>query len=121
MNPWASSTPSRRPTNTPWVGWTRRSRPALYSARGEVAQDGRARAGTQREAIPRSAGRGNSMPAIEKTREDPLEELKRLGNTANGSDKLYSILTGNFIPFDKLPIRTLVIGAILSHDYAERK
>ena len=32
-------------------------------------------------------------------------------------DKLYFILTRNFIPFEKLPIKTLMIEAILDHDY----
>ena len=61
------------------------------------------------------------MPEIKKTREERLEELRRLADTANGSDKLYSILTRHFIPFDKLPIRTLIIEAILSHEYPDSK
>jgi hypothetical protein len=55
------------------------------------------------------------------TREERREELKRLAATPNGIDKLYSILTGNFIPFEKLPIGTLMIEAILDHDYPKRK
>jgi hypothetical protein len=60
------------------------------------------------------------MSEIRKTKAERLEELKRLGDKANGSEKLYLILTGNFIPFDKLPIRALMIEAILSHEYPER-
>ena len=56
-----------------------------------------------------------------KTREERREELKRLAATPNGIDKLYSILTGNFIPFEKLPIGPLMIQAILDHEYTERK
>ena len=55
------------------------------------------------------------------TREERLQELKRLAATPNGSDRLYAILTGNFIPFEKLPIGTLLIEAILDHEYPERK
>ena len=39
----------------------------------------------------------------------------------NGIDKLYLILTRNFIRFEKLPIGTLLIEAILDHEYPERK
>ena len=61
------------------------------------------------------------MTAILKTREERREELKRLAATPNGIDKLYSILARNFIPFEKLPIGTLMIEAILDHEYPERK
>lgn len=57
------------------------------------------------------------MTAIGKTREERLKELKQLASGPNGSGKLYSILTGNFIPFMKLPIGTLMIEAILGHEY----
>jgi hypothetical protein len=61
------------------------------------------------------------MTAIMKTREERREELKRLAAMPNGIDKLYSILTRNFIPFEKLPIGTLMIEAILDHEYSEQK
>lgn len=54
-----------------------------------------------------------------KTREERREELKRLAATPNGIDKLYSILTSNFIPFEKLPIATLMIQVILEHEYPQ--
>ena len=54
-----------------------------------------------------------------KTRVERLGELKRLAVTPNGRDKLYAILTRNFIPFEKLPIGTLMIEAILDHEYPE--
>ena len=55
------------------------------------------------------------------TRAERREGLKRLAATPNGTDKLYSILTRNFIPFEKLPIGTLMIEAILGHEYPEGK
>ena len=55
------------------------------------------------------------------TKEERRDELKRLAAMPNGIDKLYSIPTRNFIPFEKLPIGTLMIEAILDHEYAERK
>jgi hypothetical protein len=61
------------------------------------------------------------MTAIVKTRDERRQELKRLAAMPNGIDKLYLILTRNFIPFEKLPIGTLMIEAILDHEYAERK
>jgi hypothetical protein len=64
---------------------------------------------------------GVAMTAIMKTREERREELKRLATMPKGIDKLYSVLTGNFIPFEKLPIGTLMIEAILDHDYPEGK
>ena len=60
------------------------------------------------------------MPAL-RTSEERREELKQLAAMPNGIDKLYLILTRNFIPFDKLPIRTLMIEAILDHEYPQRK
>jgi hypothetical protein len=48
-------------------------------------------------------------------------QLKRLAAMPNGIDKLYAILTGNFIPFEKLPIGTLMIEAILDQEYPEGK
>ncbi len=59
--------------------------------------------------------------AIMKTREERREELKRLAAMPNGTDKLYAILTRNFIPFEKLPIGTLMIEAVLNHEYSENK
>jgi archaellum component FlaC len=61
------------------------------------------------------------MTAIMKTREERREELKRLAATPNGIDKLYAILTRKFIPFKKLPIGTLMIEAILDHEYSNGK
>jgi hypothetical protein len=57
------------------------------------------------------------MAVTLKTREERREELKRLAAMPNGIDKLYLILTRNFIPFEKLPIGTLMIEAILDHEY----
>lgn len=54
------------------------------------------------------------------TKDERQGELKRLATTPNGIDKLYSILTRNFIPFEKLPIGTLLIEAILAHEYSEK-
>lgn len=51
------------------------------------------------------------------TREERRKELKRLAAMPNGLEKLYSILTRNFIPFEKLPIATLMIEAILNHEF----
>jgi len=56
-----------------------------------------------------------------KTREERREELKQLAARPNGINKLYGILTRNFIPFEKLPIGTLMIEAILDHDYPEKE
>ena len=55
------------------------------------------------------------------TREERREDLKQLAAKPNGIDKLYSILTRQFIRFEKLPIGTLMIQAILDHEYPERK
>ena len=60
------------------------------------------------------------MPAL-RTSEERREELKQLATMPNGIDKLYLILTRNFIPFEKLPIGTLIIEAILDHEYPGRK
>jgi len=54
------------------------------------------------------------------TREERREELKRLAARPNGIDRLYAILTREFIHFEKLPIRTLIIDAILGHEYPEK-
>jgi hypothetical protein len=62
-----------------------------------------------------------SMTAIVKTRGERREELKKVASMPNGIDKLYLILTRNFIRFEKLPIGTLMIEAILDHEYPERK
>ena len=56
-----------------------------------------------------------------KTREERREELKTLAARPNGIDTLYSILTRNFIPFEKLPIGALMIQAILDYEYPDRK
>jgi hypothetical protein len=56
-----------------------------------------------------------------KTREERRAELKRLAALPNGIDQLYSILTRNFIPFEKLAIRTLMIEAVLDHEYSVKK
>jgi len=61
------------------------------------------------------------MAAPGKTREDRRKELKRLAARPNGIDKLYRILTANNIPFEKLPIATLMIETILGHEYPERR
>ena len=61
------------------------------------------------------------MTITMKTREGRRDELRRLAATPNGIDKLYLILTRNFIPFEKLPIGTLIIEAILDHEYPGRK
>jgi hypothetical protein len=61
------------------------------------------------------------MIAIMKTREERRAELKQLAARPNGIDKLYLILTSNFILFEKLPIGTLMIEAILDHEYSEKK
>jgi hypothetical protein len=64
---------------------------------------------------------GHRNDGIMQTKEERRGELKRLAATPNGIDKLYAILARNFIPFQKLPIGTLLIEAILDHEYAERK
>lgn len=61
------------------------------------------------------------MTAIMKTREERREELKQLAAMPNGIDKVYLILTRNFIAFEKLPIGTLMIEAILDNEYPEKK
>jgi hypothetical protein len=61
------------------------------------------------------------MTAIMKTREERREKLKQLAAMPNGINKLYLILTQNFIPFEKLPIGTLMIEAILDHEFPQRK
>lgn len=59
------------------------------------------------------------MTEIKKTRQERREELKQLGAMPNGIDKLHLILTRNFIPFEKLPIGTLMIEAILDREYPD--
>jgi hypothetical protein len=56
-----------------------------------------------------------------KAREERREQLKRLAASPNGIDKLYAILTRNFIPFQKPPIGTLMIETILDHEYPENR
>lgn len=58
---------------------------------------------------------------ITKNRTERHEELKQLAATPDGIDKLYWILTRDFIPFSKLPIGTLMIEAILDHEYMEKQ
>lgn len=67
----------------------------------------------------RPDGRIEPLPVTEilKTRQERHEELKRISAQSNGLDRLYSILTRNFIAFKKLPIGTLMIEAILDHEY----
>jgi hypothetical protein len=57
--------------------------------------------------------------ATPKTRAERRAELRRLAARPNGLDRLYLILTRAFIPFQKLPIGTLMIEAILGHEYPE--
>lgn len=45
-------------------------------------------------------------------REERRQELKRLGAMPNRIDKLYSVLTRNFITFEKLPIGTLMTAGL---------
>jgi hypothetical protein len=54
-----------------------------------------------------------------KTKEERREELEQLAARPNGSDKRYLILSRSFIPFEKLPIGTLIIEAILDHEYPQ--
>jgi hypothetical protein len=60
---------------------------------------------------------GRRDGGIMQTREERRGELRRLASTPNGVNKLYAILTRNSIPFEKLPIGTLMIEAILNHEY----
>ena len=59
--------------------------------------------------------------ATMQTKEERRGELKRLAATPNGIDKLYAILTRHFIAFQKLPIGTLMIEAILGHEYPVKR
>lgn len=54
---------------------------------------------------------------MRKTKDDRRRELKHVAARPNGSNELYSILTRHFIPFERLPIATLMIEAILQHEY----
>jgi hypothetical protein len=56
-----------------------------------------------------------------KTREQRREELQQFAAQPNGINRVYLILTQTFIPFKKLPIGTLMIEAILDHEYPQRK
>jgi hypothetical protein len=58
---------------------------------------------------------------IMQTREERRGELKRLAATPNGLNKLYTILTRNSISFEKLPSGTLMIEAIVDHEYPEKE
>jgi hypothetical protein len=72
--------------------------------------------------LDRDEDGGNvQMTPILKTRGERKAESKRLRAMPNGIDKLYSILTRTFISFEKRPIGTLMIEAILDHEYPERK
>lgn len=64
---------------------------------------------------------GRRHGGIMQTREERRGELKRLAATPNGLNKLYAILTRNSISFEKLPIGTLMIEAILDHEYPEKE
>jgi len=64
---------------------------------------------------------GVDRTASMKTREERRGELKRLAAMPNGIDRLHAILTKNFIPFERLPIGTVMIEAILAHEYPEGK
>jgi hypothetical protein len=55
-----------------------------------------------------------------RTREERREELKKLAAGPNGLNHLYLILTRQFIPFEKLPLGTLMIEAILDSEYPEK-
>ena len=61
------------------------------------------------------------MTAIMKTREERREELKLFAARPNGINEVYLVLTRNFIRFEKLPIGTLMIEAILDHEFPQRK
>jgi hypothetical protein len=58
------------------------------------------------------------MTAIMKTREERREELKQLAAMPNGIDQLYSILSRNFIRFDKLPE---VLSIVVDEDSLRRR
>ena len=61
------------------------------------------------------------MTASMTAKEARRGELKRLAATPNGIDKLHALLTRNFIPFQKLPIGTLMIEAILDHEFPDKR
>lgn len=61
------------------------------------------------------------MTEIRRTREERREALKRLAAMPNGADKLYLIRTRSFSPFEKIPIGTLLLEAILDHEYPQRQ
>jgi hypothetical protein len=52
------------------------------------------------------------MSFIIRTREERREELKKRAARQNGFDKVYLILTRNFIAFEKLSIGIVMIAAI---------
>jgi hypothetical protein len=101
------------------AGGIERSRGRGRSAAVDVRPSGSALTSTETRTPVKTLG--VDMTAITKTREERREELKRLAATPNGTDKLYAILTRDFIPFVKLPIGTLMIEAILDHDYPENR
>ena len=103
-----------------------RTRPAAWS--GLVEEDvgggygSTCRAGTGLDRDDDSGdGPGQRNDGIMQTREERKGELKRLAATPNGVNKLYAILTRNFIPFEKLPIGTLMIEAILDREYPGKR
>jgi hypothetical protein len=75
--------------------------------------------GFARDDSGKDPGHGND--SILQTKEERRRELKRLAATPNGINKLYALLTGNFIPFQKLPIGTLMIETILDHEYPQNR
>jgi hypothetical protein len=52
-------------------------------------------------------------------RDERLEELKRTAAMPNGINKLYLIVKTKAVPFDRLPIKSLMIDAILAHEYPQ--
>jgi hypothetical protein len=53
-------------------------------------------------------------------RERP-EAQKRLASLPNGGDISWSICTCNFIPFEQLPIRTVMIEGTLAHECSHKE
>ena len=61
------------------------------------------------------------MEAPIRTRETRHSELKKIAVSPNGISKIYLILTTSNIAFEKLPIGSLMIEAILDHEYPDQK
>jgi hypothetical protein len=74
-----------------------------------------------RRASPQEVVNPHPSAVTMKTSEERQKELKRFAAMPNGIDKLYAILAENMIPFDKLPIGTLMIETILDHEYGDRR